>query len=109
VYSLASRAGDPSQKEEIVKNYKGQPKLELLKLIRETFPLADNDRRAQNLGEVALSQLRRIHSQLSSTSFVPDPKQKKELLQVLKELKMHIEQKALLANATTIQITTEQG
>jgi hypothetical protein len=91
VYSLASREGNPQQKEEIVKNYSGQPKLELLKLIRETFPLAVGDRRAQDLGEVALSQLKRIYSQLASTSFTPHPKQKKELLQVLKELKMHIE------------------
>ncbi|GEM_PF-248510 len=108
VYSLASRTGDTAQKEEIVRNYKGQPKLELLKLIRETFPLAENDRRAQNLSEIALSQLRRLSSQLSSASFAPDPKQKKELLQVLKELKVQIEQKALLANATTIQITPEK-
>jgi F0F1-type ATP synthase delta subunit len=91
VYSLASREGPQQQKEEIISNYAGQPKQELLKLIRETFPLADNDRRAQDLGDVAISQLRRVHAQLVSPSFNPSPKQKTQLLQVLKELKTLIE------------------
>ncbi len=93
IYSLASRDGNQEQKEQIITNYNGEPKQELLKLIRETFPLAQSDRRAQDLGEVALSQLRRIHSHLVSTSFSVSSKQKTQLLHILKELKALIEQK----------------
>ncbi len=93
VYSLASRNGDQEQKEQIVKNYNGEPKQELLKLIRETFPLAENDRRAQDLADVAISALKKLHSQLSASSFTPTLQQKSQLLQGLKNLKSLIEQK----------------
>lgn len=93
VYSLASREGNQDQKERIIKNYNGEPKQELLKLIRETFPLADNDRRAQDIAELAIKELRRLFSHLASSSFTPSPKQKCQLQQILKELKTHIEQR----------------
>jgi hypothetical protein len=93
VYSLASREGNPSEKLQIIEKYNGEPKQELLKLIRETFPLAESDRRAQDLGELAANQLRRLHSQLLSVPFTPSSKQKTQLLQILKELKALIEQK----------------
>ncbi len=93
VYSLASRDGAHEQKESIIKNYNGQPKQELLKLIRDTFPLSEQDRRAQDLSDVALSTLRRLQAQLSGAPFSPTPKQKAQLLQAIKELKALIEQK----------------
>jgi hypothetical protein len=93
VYSLASREGKQEEKEQIVKNYNGEPKLELLKLIRETFPLADSDRRAQDFSELGISQLKRLHSQFISSAFHPNVKQKAELLQILKEIKALIEKK----------------
>ncbi len=93
IYSLASREGNQKQKEKIIENYDGQPKQELLKLIRETFPLAENDKRAQDVSEVAIKDLRRIHANLISKSFDPSPKQKQQLLQTLKELKGLIEQR----------------
>jgi hypothetical protein len=91
VYSLASRNGDAQQKQLIIQNYNGQPKQELLKLIRETFPLAEKDQRAQNLADSSLTCLRRLQSQLSTRAFLPSSKQKTELLQLLKELKALIE------------------
>lgn len=91
VYSLASRNGGQEQKQSIVQNYKGEPKQELLKLIRETFPLAESDQRAQDLANVTISQLRRLQSQLSTTTFLPTSKQKAQLLQTLKELMTLVE------------------
>lgn len=91
VYSLASRNGDLVQKEDIIKNYQGEPKLALLKLIRDTFPLAQSDRRAQNLPEVALAILERLKSQINTSSFAPNAKQKKQLLLLLKEIKNIVE------------------
>lgn len=93
VYSLASRNGPQDQKELIVKNYNGEPKQQLLKLIRDTFPLSENDRRAQDLADVAASSLKRLYSQLLSPNFIPTSKQKTQLLQLLKELKSLIDQK----------------
>jgi hypothetical protein len=91
VYTLASRNGNPEQKQLIIQNYNGEPKQELLKLIRETFPLSQNDRRAQDLADSAIIHLCRLQSQLSTTAFLPSSKQKAELLQVLKEIKTLIE------------------
>lgn len=91
VYSLASRKADSSQKQLIIQNYQGQPKQELLKLIRETFPLAGSDRRAQDLGLSAISHLKRLHVLLSSEAFTPTPKQKAEIFQTLKELQSLIQ------------------
>ena len=93
VYSLASRKADSSQKQLIIQNYQGEPKQQLLKLIRETFPLAEDDRRAQDLGLVAVSQLRRLQTQLSTSSFSPTPKQKAQILQILEELQQLIDMK----------------
>ena len=38
IYTLASRSGDAESKREIIKNYIGQPKQELLSIIRKLFP-----------------------------------------------------------------------
>jgi hypothetical protein len=91
VYSLASRNGDQQQKQSIIQNYRGEPKQELLKLIREAFPLAESDRRAQNLVGSAIDSLHRLQSQLKTRAFSPSSKQKAELLLVLQELKALIE------------------
>ncbi len=86
VYSLASREGKQEQKEQIIKNYCGQPKQELLALIRKTFPLGKEDGRAQNVTESLMKQVQRLHSHLSSASFRPTAAQRTELLQTFKEL-----------------------
>lgn len=93
VYSLASRDGDQEQKQLIIQNYNGEPKQELLKLIRDTFPLSESDRRAQDLSDAAIANLRRLHFQISTRTFSPTPKQKSQLLQQLNELKTFIESK----------------
>ena len=93
VYSLASRKADPAQKQLIVQNYRGEPKQELLKLIRETFPLADNDRRAQDLASGAIHQLQRLQAQLSTSAFSPTQKQKAQLFEILQKLHLLIDAK----------------
>ncbi|MBX3718331.1 MAG: CT583 family protein [Parachlamydiales bacterium] len=91
VYSLASREGSFDQKQEIVASYRGQPKQELLSLIRQTFPLAESDKRAQNLGDFAISSLKRLHLQLSTAPFNPTSSQKKQINEWLKALKTLME------------------
>ncbi|MBI3236867.1 MAG: CT583 family protein [Chlamydiales bacterium] len=92
VYSLASREGPFDQKKQIVANYRGEPKQQLLDLIRQTFPLTQTDRRAQNLAGVAITSLKKLHTQLDSPAFRPTATQKKQIQQLLKALKMLTEE-----------------
>ena len=59
IYTLASRTGEMERKQEIVTNYAGQPKQELLKMIRQMFPLADDDKRLPNFSSHGLTFLKR--------------------------------------------------
>lgn len=93
-YSLASRNAPIEQKQEIIQNYKGQPKTELLELIRNTFPLAENDSRASDPAEMAITALRRIHRELASASFRANEEQKKKLLMLLEECMIVLQEKS---------------
>ncbi len=64
IYTLASREGPLKKKEEIVKNYQGETKNELLSLIRETFPLEDDDKRRKNVVEGLIQNLRKTYQVL---------------------------------------------
>jgi hypothetical protein len=87
VYTLASRNGSFEKKEEIIRNYTGQPKRELLTLIRDTFPLSQNDKRAQNLAEQAITTLSRLYNSLQHPNFAPTSKQKETIKTLLKSLR----------------------
>jgi hypothetical protein len=87
VYSLASREGELTRKLEIIQNYKGEPKQELLTLIRDTFPLAESDKRAQNMADVAISSLRRLLAQVNTPNFQPTPKQRRSIEELLRAFK----------------------
>jgi hypothetical protein len=72
IYTLASREGSLERKQEIISSYAGQPKQDLLKLIRQSFPLADDDRRLPNFGAHGIAFLKRAremfrHSQCCLT------------------------------------------
>ena len=86
VYTLASREGAFEQKKEIIANYQGQAKQELLDLIRQTFPLADVDKRAQNIPDLTISSLKRLQLQMQNPSFKPSSTQKNQILKLLKTL-----------------------
>jgi len=91
VYSLASRDGTKEQKETIIKNYEGEPKQALLDLIRKTFPLADSDKRAQNIPDFTISSLSRLYNQIKKAHFKPNSAQKTALLNLLKDFRLLIE------------------
>ena len=86
LYTLASRAGSMALKEEIIKNYQGETKQELLDLIRKTFPLADNDKRAQDFSIYAITVLARLHQVLVGGPFAASSKQKKTIKSLLKQI-----------------------
>lgn len=64
IYTLASREGAIEKKKEIVENYQGQTKAELLIEIRKTFPLGESDKRQQSIGESLVLSLHRLHREL---------------------------------------------
>lgn len=62
IYTLASREGDFEKKEEIVRNYNGETKQQLISLIRSVFPLDEKDRRKERIAESTISILERLIS-----------------------------------------------
>lgn len=86
LYTLASRSGPFEDKEQIIRNYVGQTKQELLSLIRNTFPLQEEDRRKQNLPNNSITSLARLLKQFQDPDFRPNPKQKKALSDLLHSL-----------------------
>ncbi|MES2200278.1 MAG: CT583 family protein [Chlamydiota bacterium] len=89
-YTLASRPGPFPLKEEVVKNYNGETKQALLEYIRKAFPLASQDKRAQDLGTSLLKSLQKISTFLSLNSVQLDNTQKKKAQELLNTLKQQI-------------------
>jgi len=86
IYTLASRARSLEEKEAILQNYKGQTKEELLTLIRETFPLPEEDKRGEDLAAALLTQLERLHKKMKRRRFNPKEEQKNRLRQILHQM-----------------------
>ena len=84
IYSLATRNCPVDQKEEVVKNYKGETKNELLDLIRKRFPLPEKDKRSTDLATQIFKELQHVKKQL--LDFKPTSAQKKQLLEVLQSI-----------------------
>jgi Uncharacterised protein family (UPF0137) len=60
IYTLATRIGPVEKKQEIIENYKGETKNELLMMIRSLFPLNTIDKRRQKIGEGVILNLKRL-------------------------------------------------
>lgn len=91
VYALASREGDKSLKEEIIKNFSGQTKDELMMLIRRTFPLSQRDKRAQNPFKQTVVALERIRLSLAEQRARPTAQEKEAVIKELKAFLAFIE------------------
>jgi len=70
----------------VIKNYHGQPKNELLLLIRKMFPLQSHDKRAEEAAQGAIGHLKKLQTLFKDSRFKPDPKQKLCLKKQLREL-----------------------
>jgi len=92
VYSLASREGLMEKKQEIVKNYNGETKNELLYRIRETFPLADKDKRKENIGEGVMKSLVRLMTLINNRRSRISTVQKDEIFEQLEQFYHLVEQ-----------------
>ncbi len=90
VYVLASREGDFDKKKLLVANYKGETKEEMWILIRQTFPLDEEDRRQQNAGKSLISGFQRLFHQLKQTPTELSPTQKNQLQALLQQIQQLI-------------------
>jgi len=91
VYSLASRSGPFERKQAIVKNYSGQAKQELLKLIRIEFPLSEDDKRLPSLPNHAINFLKRARETLKNPLCKMQVEEKQKIRQLLIQLQRLIE------------------
>lgn len=91
VYSLASRKGPFEKKEEIVKNYQGEPKQALLTLIRTAFPLDEKDKRASDSADQAIQMLHRLRTFFEQKSFRPSAQQNADLKKLIHSLQSLLE------------------
>lgn len=87
IYTLASREGSLKEKEEFILGYRGETKQQLLALLRDAFPLEEEDKRKQKLPKQALQNLRSLSSLFKKSSFKPSTQEKELILELLEELK----------------------
>lgn len=91
IYTLASRDGEIEKKQEIVQNYKGQTKEELLNIIRKYFPLDEEDKRKINIARHIVSALKRAKNLLSDTDLTLEEFEKKRIQRLLNQVKKLID------------------
>ena len=91
VYTLASRSGSLERKEAIIKNYCGQPKQELLGLIRVEFPLAEDDKRLPNLASYAIQFLKRARETLKNNLCVPSEEETRQIKALLTQIQKSLD------------------
>jgi len=93
IYTLASRNGDQTKKEEIINNYNTQPKQVLLSIIRKTFPLQEKDKRQENVADQVIITLKRLKYLLGLSRFKPTNKQLDEINSLIAEMNVLAEKK----------------
>lgn len=91
VYALASRQGDMDQKVELVRDYAGETKDQMLHRIRDTFPLADSDQRRVSTGDGIVNQLARLNTQLNRPNTRLTKRQKRSIERLLDSIYARIE------------------
>lgn len=88
IYTLASRDGSLEKKIEIIQNYRGETKKEMLTIIRQAFPLDHHDKRRQKTGHIIIQALNRVYDQLKNFPKDLDlnQRQKKEIQRLLNQI-----------------------
>jgi hypothetical protein len=86
IYTLASRNAPLEQKEEVIKNYQGETKDELLAQIRSLFPLSEKDGRKENVTVSAIASLERLLMAFQSGPIPITSSQKDKLQALLEEI-----------------------
>lgn len=90
IYTLASREGPKEKKEQLILEYKGEPKQQVLEKIREFFPLKEQDKRSSNRSIDVLKSLTKIKSLMKSKQYKPSAEDKKNIQELLSELSAYV-------------------
>lgn len=90
VYSLASREGEALAKTEIVEQYNGETKTQLLEKIREVFPLETTDKRARSSIDNSIAALARIAEHLQRKKIQLTKTQKQTINSLLDEIRTKV-------------------
>jgi len=90
IYTLASRTGPLALKEKIVTEWKGETKEDLLRAIREIFPLPEKDQRGVSFGSSLIHSLRKMLAQVKREKSFKSS-EKREILELLKEIRESVE------------------
>lgn len=86
IYTLATRTGPLEKKLDILKNYKGESKGEVLNLIRREFPLMQQDRRQKGRAEAFIQNLEKLSSQVETIRLNPSQRKRiRDLLNLINE------------------------
>lgn len=93
VYALASRDGAFEKKEEIVRNYQGEPKREILEIIRSNFPLKSEDKRAKDPVQSFISILSLLEVQMKKKNFHLKESQKESIKKTLTAMLFSVEKR----------------
>ncbi|MBS0615217.1 MAG: CT583 family protein [Verrucomicrobia bacterium] len=91
VYTLASRSAPLEQKTEIIQNYRGEKKREILKIIRKAFPLPTDDRRGSDTAALAIASLQKTLELVKEKRFSPSSSQQEALLGLVRAIERQIE------------------
>lgn len=86
VYTLASREVPLDQKKEIIENYAGETKQEMLEIIREKFPLSRDDGRKKEPGQALLLQLTKLYYEYKKIKNEVDAEKNEEIKALLQRL-----------------------
>lgn len=93
IYTLASRSGSMEKKEQLVRSYKGQAKQELLQLIRQEFPLAEDDKRLPNFSSHAIAFLKRAREMVKNPLCTVSEEEKKQIDQLMGQIASFVEKR----------------
>lgn len=86
IYTLASRDAPFEKKKEVLENYRGETKNELLELIRQNFPLEESDGRRENLTLIASQMIQKLARLVGQKRFKPTATEVESLKIQLKAL-----------------------
>jgi len=90
VYVLATRNGTLETKQEIVENYRGETKNEMLLIIRQKFPLDSKDKRQPKLALAIVQNLNKLCMELEKNACSFSASQKQQIGKYLEKLNLLI-------------------
>ena len=91
IYALASRNGDFTEKVKVIENYNGESKEALLNLIRDKFPLVQNDKRRSRPAKKLISSLKRSIHELKQTG-ATSAREKEKILALITQLRSLVDE-----------------